>query len=221
MRISDTEHGQAWLQQFRPDDVSLATTLLDNVLFTSTSEFRKWLAEEVVRQAKVGRVALYNEREFPLFGRFFPQLKPGRVRRAVGKKGPMLVKPPRGSPYVGSEGIVAQLVSELAKRPDVAALLTPGPDRLRPMKTRGPTRRLAIVTDIIGSGTRICKMLDALWRTETIRSWHSHRGVPLQILVIAYASALTRTEDSREAWPVRVCRHGSNCFASAFGSSSR
>jgi hypothetical protein len=103
-------------------------------------------------------------------------------------RGPELVKPIRGSSYVGSEGLVAQLLSELAKRKDVPALLTPGPDRLRPMRTRGATGRLAIVTDLIGSGNRIYRMLDAMWRTETIRSWYAHRKVKLEVLVIAYAA---------------------------------
>lgn len=188
MRISSSEKGQVWLSQFRPEDVADATALLDNFTFVSTSEFRQWLSEEIIRQAEIGRLALYGEREFEPRARFFNQLAPGKVKRAVGRLGPPLVKPMRGSPYVGSEGIVAQLLSELAHRADVDALLTPGPDRLRPIKTRGPTRRLAIVTDVIGSGTRIFRMLDAMWRTESIRSWHSHKKVDLEILVIAYAT---------------------------------
>lgn len=189
MRISESEKGQAWLAQIRPEDVQTAMALLDKLTFVPTNVFRQWLADEIIRQAARGRLALYGEREFPPLSRFFNKLAPGPRKRAVGDLGPGLVKPLRGSPYVGSEGIVAQLLSELAKRRDVKALLVPGPDRLRPKKSRGPTQRLAIVTDIIGSGNRIYRMLDAMWRTETIRSWYSHRKVDLEVLVIAYAAS--------------------------------
>lgn len=188
MKLSTTQEGQDWLSQFRPEDAGEAIRILDELLFVSTSDFRQWIASEIVTEAKRGRIALYGEREFPPKSRFFPVEAPGKVRRAIGNKGPVLIKPRRGSPYIGSEGIVAQLISELAKRQDLDLLLTPGPDRLRPMKSRGPTSRLAIVTDVIGSGTRIHTMLDMLWRTPTVRSWHSHRGVKLEILVFSYAA---------------------------------
>lgn len=188
-RLSETAQGEAWLRQFQPQDVALATELLDRLVFVPSDIFRSWLAGEIIREAGKGRLALYGERELPPRSRFFPQLQPGKVRRAIGAKGPALVQPTRGSSFVGSEGIVAQLLSELVKRSDVAALLTPGPDRLRPQKSRGPTRRLAIVTDVIGSGTRIERMLDALWRTESVRSWRAHRKVDLEILIFAYSAS--------------------------------
>ena len=187
MHMSETESGQAWLGQFAPGDVPLATRMLDEFLMVPTSVFRRWLGAQIAREASKGRLALYGERELPPNSRFFPELAPGKAKRAIGAKGPALVKPVRGSSFVGSEGLVGQLLSELARRKDVPALLTPGPDRLRPMKTRGPTGRLAIVTDLIGSGNRIHRMLDSMWRTETIRSWHAHHKMQLEVIVIAYA----------------------------------
>lgn len=189
MKLSETQEGQDWLAQFRPEDAEEATRVFDAILFVPTSEFRRWIASRIVAESAQGRIALYGEREFPPNARFFPVEAPGKVRRAIGANGPALIRPRRGSPYVGSEGIVAQLISELAKRKDLDLLLTPGPDRLRPMRSRGPTSRLAIVTDVIGSGTRIHNMLDMLWRTPSVRSWHSHRGVQLEILVFCYAAS--------------------------------
>lgn len=200
MRMSESERGQAWLSQFSPDDLVLASRMLDEFLLVPTSLFRQWLGREIAREGAKGRLALYGERELPPNSRFFPTLAPGKVKRAVGVKGPALVKPVRGSSFVGSEGLVGQVLSELARRQDVPAPLTPGPDRLRPIKTRGPTRRLAIVTDLIGSGNRIHRMLEAMWRTETIRSWHAHRKVQLEVIVIAYAATpagLKRVEGHR------------------------
>lgn len=209
MRISESDKAQAWLGQLRPEHVATATRMLDHLMFVPTTQFRAWLAEEIFRQAATGRLALYGEREFHPGARFFPLLKPGKVKRAIGTKGPDLVKPTRGSAFVGSEGIIAQLLSELARRPDMRALLTPGPDRLRPMKSRGPTRRLAIVTDVIGSGNRIFRMLNAMWRTESIRSWHSHRKVPLEILIISYATSATGQTriESHRLKPQVIARH--------------
>ncbi len=209
MRISDSEKGQAWLSQFRAADVPLATRLLDTLLFVSTAEFRNWMAGEILREAAIGRLALYGEREFPPLARFFNTLQPGKVKRAIGRNGPALVQPTRGSVYVGSEGIVAQLISELAQRRDVDALLTPGPDRLRPIKSRGPTQRLAIVTDLIGSGNRIYRMLNAMWRTESVRSWHSHRKVKLEVLVFTYASSIEgkRRVEKHRLRPRVIVRH--------------
>ena len=189
MSISDSEAGQTWLGQFRPEHVPVARRLLEHMLIVPTGDLRSWLSSEIEKEASAGMLALYGEREFNPQSRFFPKLKPGPVRRSIGKRGPVLVKPVRGSPYVGSEGIVAQLLSEMGRRRDVAAFLTPGPDRLRPMKSRGPISRLMIVTDLIGTGTRIGRMLDAMWRTPTIRSWHSHKKVELEIIVLAYAAS--------------------------------
>ncbi len=197
MRLSRTQEGQDWLAQFRPEDAAQAARVLDELLFVPTSAFRRWTASRIVAEAGRGRIALYAEREFPPKSRFFPHEAPGRVRRAIGTKGPPMIRPRRGSPYIGSEGVVAQLLSELAKRKDVDLLLTPGPDRLRPMKSRGPTGRLAIVTDVIGSGTRIRTMLDALWLTPTVRSWHSHRKVALEVLVFSYAATAAGLESVR------------------------
>lgn len=210
MRLSDTAEGQSWLSQFRPEHVQMATAILNALVLVPTSEFRQWTARKIRQKAKAGRMALYAEREFPPGGRFFPELAPGKTKRSVGRKGPALIKPRRGSPYVGSEGIVAQLLSELAKRRDVKLLLTPGPDRLRPQISRKPTQRLVIVTDVIGSGTRITTMLDALWRTETVRSWYSHLRVSLEVIVFSYAAtdpglALVRSHRfSPQVWVKRI-----------------
>lgn len=114
----------------------------------------------------------------------------GSVLRSVGRSGPKLIEPTRGSMHVGSEGIVAQLLTEIARRDQRAFLLSPGPDRLRPQITRPAVHKIAVVTDLIGSGARICKMLDALWRTETFRSWQSHLKSRIEIHIVAYASTI-------------------------------
>ncbi|WP_425525004.1 phosphoribosyltransferase-like protein [Rhizobium bangladeshense] len=192
MKLSDSERAAAWLSHFRLGDDLVVRDLLNNFQVISTSNFRTWINQTLesigTREAPV---ALYSEREFPRGQRFFPQMAPGPTFRSIGRNGPALVRPTRGSVHVGSEGIVAQLLTELVRRDKKSFLLTPGPDRLRPLKTRPAVHKIAIVTDLIGSGARISKMLDALWRTETFRSWQSHLRSRVQIHIVAYASTIS------------------------------
>jgi len=62
MRLSETEKGQAWLRQFKSDDIAAATRLLDQMVLVSTSDYRRWTAGEIIREAAKGRLALYGAR---------------------------------------------------------------------------------------------------------------------------------------------------------------
>ena len=189
MKLTDTHRGQSWLSQFHQDDVLAAIDLLEQVVVISSSEFREWTYKAIENLSKTQYpLALYVEREFKAGSRFFNKIKTGAVKSAIGNSGPELIKGQRGSNHIGSEGIVSQITTELTRKNPKKFLLSPGPDRLRPKKTRGPIHNFVIVSDIIGSGDRIVKMLDALWRTETVRSWHSHRNITLNFYVISYAS---------------------------------
>ncbi|TBY55695.1 hypothetical protein E0H39_33290 [Rhizobium leguminosarum bv. viciae] len=191
MKLSESELAAEWLSYFKRGDDLIARELLDNFKVVSTSNFRSWISTALQKLGtRATPLALYTEREFPRGQRFFPNLAPGAAMRSVGRSGPKLVEPTRGSSHVGSEGIVAQLLTELARREPKSFLLTPGPDRLRPKKTRPAIHRIAIVTDLIGSGARMNRILDALWKTETFRSWQSHNKSRIQIHVVAYASTI-------------------------------
>lgn len=191
MKLSESEQAANWLFHFTIGDDLAVRDLLDHFTVVSTSAFRSWVSQALGRiGSRAMPLALYAEREFPRGQRFFPKMDTGAVLRSVGRNGPKLIEPTRGSMHVGSEGIVAQLLTEIARRDPKAFLLAPGPDRLRPMKTRPTVHKIAIVTDLVGSGARICKMLDALWRTETFRSWQSHLKSRIEIHVVAYASTI-------------------------------
>ena len=132
-------------------------------------------------------MGLYVERELPRYkgrpNRLFKETKT-KVRKAYGI-GPQPVKPTRAyDPDVGSEGLVAQLVSELCRQNKGILFNHPGPDSIRKYKIR----RFVVVTDFVGSGKRARDYLEAAWRVASVKSWRSagaDKG--LRFEVIAYA----------------------------------
>lgn len=184
--LSGSADVQAWLSQFKVADQGLAANLLDSMILVSADDLRNRLFNLIRNsQASVGgRVGLYVERELEREGGYGP---PERLfsepltlpRRAFGK-GPPPIVPAQSD--VGSEGILAQLVSELCRVEGSPFVNHPGPDDIR----RNRIRALFIVTDFIGSGQRALTYLDALWRCHSLRSWWSLKLVELQ--VIAYSA---------------------------------
>lgn len=168
---------QAWLSQFDPLEQPVAQAMLEAMLLVSRDEFAERL-QTLVRQridAEPGRVGLYVEREVPsrkgIPHRLFKQL--GRAPRSAVGKGPDPVKPVR--PYdldVGSEGVVAQLLTEICRASKGKAVMQPGPDAIR----RKKIRRFILVTDFLGSGKRCWLYLEAAWRVASVRSWWSRRA---------------------------------------------
>lgn len=134
------------------------------------------------------RVALYAEREFAEAAVFNSVLAPDRYgkmrRRAVGRAGPPAVKPIRGRARVGSEGLVAFIVSQQKDAWPKIFMNHPGPDLLRGKSA--PAGEIIILTDFIGSGSRIRTMLNKFWAVPSVRSWVS-RGL-LRFRVVAAAA---------------------------------
>src|SRR3954469_1276290 len=122
-RLNATETGRLWISQFAIQDRLKAAALLDEMLLLNDQEVTGsllWLLGEYVPNAGPSeRVALYAEREFGGERPFVVACVPdetGRVRRrAIGRNGPAPVKPLRGSSRVGSEGMVAFVISQAVK----------------------------------------------------------------------------------------------------------
>lgn len=89
---------------------------------------------------------------------------------------PVVADPKRQS--IGSEGIVASLISKFCAAHRDTALSHPGPDDLREKRAR----RIVLVTDFIGSGRRMERMLDAFWKVATIRSWASYKLIEFEVV---------------------------------------
>lgn len=182
------EQTQRWLDQFGSGDRLLAEELLSSFMLVSRDDFNDQLrARMLERAADVdGIVGLYAERElrhrFGIPNRLFkePIRKP---RRAEGSAGPPAVKATKAyDPSVGSEGIVARIITDLCREFPRKFVSHPGPEKIR----RKNVRAFWVVTDLIGSGQRAYSYLQAAWLVRSVRSWWS--GKFMRFAVVAYAS---------------------------------
>jgi hypothetical protein len=181
-RFSNSEFVRPWLSQFNVAYQPRAVELLDSIVRVSADDFRNRLSILITTYILGidGHVGLYVERELPtdkksraplpLFAQ--PEYAP---RRARGH-GPTPFVPE--SADVGSEGIIAQLVSELCRPRNSRFLNHSGPDTIREKRVR----HLLVVTDFIGSGKRAISYLEALWKVHSVRSWWSLNYVTLGVL---------------------------------------
>ena len=209
--LSQTKTGQAWLKQFCETDRCAAAAMLDGMLLLNEEQvataLRSLLREmaSAYRKEKK-RVGLYAEREFGHGLPFDVEPRPdkqGVIRqRAVGFKGPHAVSPVRGSRRVGSEGPVAHIISQVVKTSPHVFVNQPGPDRIRGFEEgakgggkSAPIRVLMFVTDFIGSGSRVRKMLNKFWAVPSVRSWAS-LGL-MEFSVVAAAGTLKGIESLR------------------------
>lgn len=182
--LSSTSTGKAWLQNFDEADRPVATKLVDALMLVSANEFDSKIVRmlsEVEGQARINRecIALYSEREmianeYDEVPPFFPESEFGRATGAGIQ--PVVADPKRQS--IGSEGIVATLISKFCAAHRDTALSHPGPDQLRKQRVR----KIVLVTDFIGSGRRIARMLDAFWKVATIRSWASYKLIAFEVV---------------------------------------
>lgn len=172
----DRQETQAWIAQFRPGEQALVSDMLRKMTLVSRDEFADRMLEHIRCRVEDGYdpVGLYAEREVRKHSgkanRLFKESRT-KIRRAHGV-GPQPVQPVRSfDPDVGSEAIVAHLVSELEREQPKRFVSHPGPDKIRRMKVR----RFILVTDFIGSGARASTYLDAAWRVKSVKSWRSSR----------------------------------------------
>ena len=166
-----------------------------------------------------GPIALYAERELGrrlgVPHRLFKESK-GKVKRAYGV-GPQPVRPTKAyQPEVGSEGIVAQLITDLCRQFPKQFLNHPGPDKIRKTKARA----FWVLSDLVGSGKRAYDYLSAAWKLRSVRSWRS--GGFLRFGVIAYAMTQSGQAriDRHPCKPLTSCVHPCPTIFSAFGRSA-
>lgn len=192
-KLSETDTGQAWLGQFNEADQPAAAALLDAMLLLNTEQVSQAIRTQLrdlggSRWGRKRRLALYAERKLGGKAIFTEKLSPdrqGRLRRRAYGRNVSSIAPIRGGTRVGSEGIIANLISQVVQAEGGAVFANhPGPDRIRG-KT-GPTQTIVIVTDLIGSGRRILGWLDALWASRSVRSW-----VSLKLLDFAVVAAVS------------------------------
>lgn len=201
--ILESIQAQAWLKQFRVADQDRAAKLLSKFRLVSRDEFADGLRELVTLRADSvdGPVGLYAERELRVRlgvpNRLFKE-STRKVRRAHGV-GPQAVKPTKAyDPSVGSEGLVAQLITELCRARPKKFVNHPGPDKLRKMKVRA----FFVVTDLVGSGKRARTYLEAAWRVRSVRSWWSGRFLRFEVVAYAATEKGKKLVESHHSQPV-------------------
>lgn len=192
--LSATATGQRWLAQFSPQDRPAATALLNAMLLLNEEQvavpIRGLLYELAERRGGFRRrVGLYAEREFAEATAFkimrVADINGRFRRRAVGRAGPAAVQPRRGSPRVGSEGLIAFTISQAVEAWPQIYANQPGPDRIR---AKRPIGALAIVTDFIGSGTRVRTLLDKFWAVPSVKAWVSRGWLEFKVVAAAGTS---------------------------------
>lgn len=175
-----------WLSQFDPSDQIIAGQLLHEVDMIDANELMAGLRSKIFAYAVAhsGPIALYAERAIRRQnGRPDSLFKETAAspRRAYGF-GPPPVPP--GFPCkrdTGSEGIIATMISQLARERAERFLDHPGPDQIRTKKVR----TYLVVTDFIGTGRRASDNIETAWKRYSFKSWHSlHR---LRFAVVSYS----------------------------------
>lgn len=184
-RFSETDIARQWIARFLDQERETAAKLLDEILFVGAAEFKRSmiaLLTQVIAEREEDRpMAIYAEREVNWDGdAIAPIFRDAEVGRAVGDGPPPILFDPK-EPEVGSEGLVATLITSFQRLHQDRVLNHPGPELMRQRRV-GP---IVILTDFIGSGQRVHEMLEAFRAVASIRSWKSYGYV--RFYVVAYS----------------------------------
>lgn len=188
---------ELWLQQFKQKDHQTARMLLRAFKFVIASEFSADLTHLLESKLpKSESAALFVERELRSTRGGLPirmykeeKLSQGRGKpkryRARGAALPVVGSPRNDRQDVGSEGIVAALVSGLARSQQRRFVIHPSAEEFR----RAKVRHVVVVTDLVGSGRRASRFLSSLWRVRSVRSWASSRLVKFWVFAFSATDA--------------------------------
>lgn len=185
-----------WLSQFShsPDDKIVAQTLLnacysigskhftDDLSFMINNIFRMtdkvaFFVERELKKNKGTPQRMYKIRKIKVPGkRRYKRQSYGAALQAVYSKR-------LTSQGIGSEGVIANFLTKKIQynRYRNRFFLQPTIEEIRKQKINN----IVIVSDLIGTGQRIIDMIESLWKSETIKSWHSLKFVKISILCYA------------------------------------
>lgn len=179
LRLPNTNRGKAWLAQFDADDQENAARFLGALTLVSHSAFEIAVTSLILSEAARidGPVALYATRELGDDISYYEAManphNPMASLDAVG----------RGAD-LGSEARIAAIIRNLCKGDPEKLLNHPPLEMLRATRAKA----IIVVDDIVGSGKRTAGFIRAMWRSESVMSWHSRH----QIKFVALAYTGTR-----------------------------
>jgi hypothetical protein len=191
----DSSESQEWLRQFSENDRVFVKEWLNKLMLVDAESFRKKILRLIKDKAKSlspdNPIALYVERELknragkPQYGfhEKFSRLPPRRRAYGSAAKIKAIQTLRTIAPELGSESIVANLLTQLQRSDRNRYKFNAGPDVIR---TSGQEIRYGfIVCDFIGTGNRIKNFLDAFWQMATVKSWVSLKL--FKFCVLAYS----------------------------------
>lgn len=162
----------AWLENFQPDRREVAALLVNGLTLVSETDLRRELDRLVsdLVDSLPNPIAVFPSRE----------VAKTASAHSEGKDGSYQMFEPG---FPGSEGVVANIVAALQRRPSVKGRILGHPDlsTLRENKAR----TILLIDDFSGSGKRLLDFERALRRHKTIRSWASSRFVTFHVAVYA------------------------------------
>ena len=171
-----TEQGNTWLSNFAFDDREVARWLVEGLTLVSLSNFGRSVHRLVDTAANSlnGPVALFAIREVNNRISYFQQTT---VRSTRSRSVTALA---RGAD-IGSEGHVVSILRQVAKSNPDKFLNHPTVAEMRRRKCRA----ILVVDDLIGSGQRARRFVDAIWLDRTIRSWWSLGYISVRVLAFS------------------------------------
>lgn len=179
LRLPNTDRGKDWLAQFDAHDQENAARLLGGLTLVSHSAFERAVKSLILSEAVGidGPVALYATREMDEDIDYYKAMAnpddPMAPLNAVA----------RGAD-LGSEARIAAIIRNLCKAEPEKLLNHPSLEMLRATRAKA----IIVVDDIVGSGKRTAGFIRAMWRSESVMSWHSRH----QIKFVALAYTGTR-----------------------------
>jgi hypothetical protein len=178
---------QLWLGQFneRPADRGIAEKIYTAGYYCQGVEFKRGLLQLLRKNFnRSSKAAIYVERELQVTRSSLPPpfYKSNKIYNARSGKRHLrahgaAVQAVKSLRYnrqvVGSEGVVAAIGSSIARSQSDVFCFQPSAEEVRKEKVRN----IVVLTDFVGSGERVYRMLDALWRVPSVRSWKSYKLV--------------------------------------------
>lgn len=212
--ISQQPEALDWLNQFSPNDIKTVEGWLNKLMVIDAELFRSEMLVHIRHHAQLlsptRPIALYVERELrkhlgkSQYAFHEKQIKSTasgrRVFRSYGPAAKIKVIQQTRTvmPEIGSEGLIANFLTQLQRDNRERFMLNAGPDLIR--KARREIKVAFVVCDFIGTGNRVNSFLDAFWQMPTVKSWSSLKL--LKFHVLAYSGthegiAAVRTHPSK------------------------
>lgn len=185
IEFSETPLGHSWCSQFKNSKRDLAKRLIDSLYWVSDERFRVFIDSEIQRLSAQDVTAFYCEREPRRYAkRILPFYKSKKVKNRRSFFGAAMFPIPHNNshrPEIGSEGIIANVLTGAKRLNPKTVLFHPTAEVLKAKRVK----QYVLVTDLIGSGTRITNMLNAFWAIPSIRALNSAKLISFHIVTYA------------------------------------